>query len=365
LVLNQETALFLKNDSDAFAQFLGHRAHMVTRFSFVLYLAGLDPRAKAFPMTILPAVYGHATGDTLSSLLFALQILEDEGIDVRGLAFDGDTKYLGFLTAFEALVDQIQKINLEGGLKGVVADKELGIFEHVLHLLKTIRYRFVKTVNCSILSFAAKTTINWERWRFLDMSDNLLSDSQAHKQEDELAMQFPGRKFLVGASEVGRFDLFLCLVPWILLKHAIFVEGYARTKGTSFLTLSLVILLAHFHLLIEQKKCRITQDDGKKSKVKQQPNLRPEQSLKALGSMFYTGREIARNELLNIGSLGPNEEEHFFGMHQSLAHGDDRFCKFIENSIAIAVMDQCIRDMGINLKIARRIGKSGIIPEPD
>jgi hypothetical protein len=33
------------------------------------------------------------------------------------------------LTAFEALVDQIQKTNLEGGLKGIVADKALGIFE--------------------------------------------------------------------------------------------------------------------------------------------------------------------------------------------------------------------------------------------
>jgi hypothetical protein len=76
--------------------------------------------------------------------------------------------------------------------------------------------------------------------------------------------------------------------------------------------------LTHFHLLIEQKKCKIIQDDGKKPKVKQQPNLRREQLLKGLGSIFYTGREIARNELLNIGLLGPNEEEPFSGCIRAL-----------------------------------------------
>jgi hypothetical protein len=129
------------------------------------------------------------------------------------LAFDGDTNYLGFLTAFETLVDQIEKINLEGELKGIVADKGLGIFEDVLHLLKTIRCRFVKTVNYFILPFAAKPTINRKPWRSLGMSDNLLSDLKAHKVEDELRMKFVGRKFFVRAIEVGRFDLFLCLLP--------------------------------------------------------------------------------------------------------------------------------------------------------
>jgi hypothetical protein len=69
--------------------------------------------------------------------------------------------------------------------------------------------------------------------------------------------------------------------------------------------------------------------------------------------------------LLDIGSLGPNEEEHFFWIPWSLAHGDDRFCKFIENSITIAVLDQCRRDLRIDLKIARRIRKPGIVLEPD
>jgi hypothetical protein len=76
--------------------------------------------------------------------------------------------------------------------------------------------------------------------------------------------------------------------------------------------------LEHFHLLIEQKKYRITQDDGKKSQVEQQPNLRREQLLKGLGSIFYTGREITQNELLDIESLGSDEDEHFSGCIRAL-----------------------------------------------
>jgi hypothetical protein len=52
-------------------------------------------------------------------------------------------------------------------------------------------------------------------------------------------------------------------------------------------------------------------------------------------------------------------------MHQSLAYGGDRFYKFIENSVIIRVLDQCRLDLGINLKITRRIRKSGVVLEPD
>jgi hypothetical protein len=38
--------------------------------------------AKAFPLAILPAVHRHAADDILSFLAFALQILDNEGIDV-------------------------------------------------------------------------------------------------------------------------------------------------------------------------------------------------------------------------------------------------------------------------------------------
>jgi hypothetical protein len=101
------------------------------------------------------------------------------------------------------------------------------------------------------------------------------------------------------------------------------------------------------------------------SKSGREPNLRRDQILKALRSMVYTDREIARNELLDVRSLGTNQEEHFFGLHRTTAHGHDRLTKFIENSITIAVMDECKRDFGINLKIVQRIRQPGVVLEPD
>jgi hypothetical protein len=79
--------------------------------------------------------------------------------------------------------------------------------------------------------------------------------------------------------------------------------------------------------------------------------------------MFYTDRKIARNELLDVRSLGTNQEEHFFRLHRIIAHCNDRLTKFIENSVTITVMDECKRDLGINLKIAQRIGQSGVVLE--
>jgi hypothetical protein len=75
-----------------------------------------------------------------------------------------------------------------------------------------------------------------------------------------------GGKFFVRVIEVGRFDFFLCVLPCVLLKHVTFVERYSGTECRSFLTFGFAILLAHFHLLIKQKKCKIGQGDGKKSK---------------------------------------------------------------------------------------------------
>jgi hypothetical protein len=66
-----------------------------------------------------------------------------------------------------------------------------------------------------------------------------------------------------------------------------------------------------------------------------------------------------------IGSLETSQEEHFFSLHRTIAHGDDRLTKFIENSITIAVIDECKCDLGINLKIAQRIWQSGVVLEPN
>jgi hypothetical protein len=238
----------------------------------------------------------------IQSISRARQILRDEDVDVRGLAFDGDTKYLSFLRPFERQVERIQEFNLHRPLSGIIINNGPGIFEDVLHLLKAIRYRYVTPVHHFPLPFAITATITRESWRFLGISDNLLNDNQAHKQEDELAM-----KFLIRAIEVKRFDLFLCLLPWVFLKHAIFVEEYSRTQQTTFLAFGFAISLVHFHLLIEQKKRRMHQTN----KSWRGPNLRRDQILKALNSMFYADREIVRNKLLDVRPLGTNQEKHF------------------------------------------------------
>jgi hypothetical protein len=75
-------------------------------------------------------------------------------------------------------------------LSGIIANNRPGIFEDVLHLLKTIRYHYVTPLHHFPLPFAITAMITRESWRLLGMSDNLLNDSQAHKKEDELAMKF-------------------------------------------------------------------------------------------------------------------------------------------------------------------------------
>jgi hypothetical protein len=74
-------------------------------------------------------------------------------------------------------------------LSGIITNNGPGIFEDVLHLLKTIRYRYIIPVHHFPLPFAIMTTITRESWRLLGISDNLSNDGQTHKQEDELAMK--------------------------------------------------------------------------------------------------------------------------------------------------------------------------------
>jgi hypothetical protein len=87
----------------------------------------------------------------------------------------------------------------------------------------------------------------------------------------------------------------------------LFVGEYPRTQRTTFLSFGFPILLVHSHLLIEQKRRRMHEIN----KSGREPNLKRDQILKALSSMLYTDRKIARNELLDVGSLGTNQEEHF------------------------------------------------------
>jgi hypothetical protein len=193
LVLDPHTIDVLANGPDAFGRFLRDCAYRVAKFSFVFYLTRLDPREKAFPMAILSSVQGQATNAIIESISRARQILRDEG--VRGLEFDADTKYLSRLRPFKRQIERIQELNLHRPLSGIIANNGPGIFEDVLHLLKTVRYCYVTPVHYFPLPFAITATITRESWRFLGMLDNLLNDNQAHQQEDELVMKFFAKKF--------------------------------------------------------------------------------------------------------------------------------------------------------------------------
>jgi hypothetical protein len=110
LVLGPHTIDVLANDPDAFGRFLRDCVNRVAKFSFMFYLTRLDPREKAFPMAILPSIQGQATDAIIQSISRARQILRNEGVDIRGLAFDVDTKYLSFLRPFERQVERIQEL---------------------------------------------------------------------------------------------------------------------------------------------------------------------------------------------------------------------------------------------------------------
>jgi hypothetical protein len=190
LVLHPGTIDVLANDPDTFGHFLRDCAYRIAKFSFVFYLTRPDPREKPFPIAILSSVQGQATDAIIQSISRARQILKDDGVDVRGLTFGGDTKYLNFLWPFERQVERIQELSLHRPLSGIIANNGPGIFEDVLHLLKTIQYHYVTHGQYFPLPSAITATITWESWRLFGMSDNHLNDSQAHKQEDELAMKF-------------------------------------------------------------------------------------------------------------------------------------------------------------------------------
>jgi hypothetical protein len=59
-------------------------------------------------MATRPLVQGQATDVISSSISIARQILVDEGVDLRGIAFDGDVKYLHYLDSFKTRIDDLQ-----------------------------------------------------------------------------------------------------------------------------------------------------------------------------------------------------------------------------------------------------------------
>jgi hypothetical protein len=100
-----------------------------------------------------------------------------------------------------------------------------------------------------------------------------------------------------------------------------FVESYSRSQRTTLLSFGFLILRVYFHLLNEQRRYKITQDNGKQIGMNDQSSLRDKQLLKSLSLLFGTEREIARNESLDPGSLGTNQEKQFFWISQESGSG--------------------------------------------
>ena len=172
----------LIEDEEKFTTFVSSNMRNLIKAEFVLMFIPIDASHRAFPICCIPANHGTATEATLHIIDNTRTFLENNGIQIVGLATDGDHQYSSISRAFlDYIMNDIEYIS-ENTVSNIFANFDLIChFSDPFHLVKRDRYRKVSKESFIVDPWNESSMYSVIDLQGLDIPDYILSDEQARK----------------------------------------------------------------------------------------------------------------------------------------------------------------------------------------
>jgi hypothetical protein len=216
-----------------------------------------------------------------------------------------------------------------------------------------------------------------------------MCDSKPKKQEDMFPLQMFDITVLQKVptmwshSPVWRAKVVFALLPWTLLKHAVFEAGLTRAERMEMIQKAFACLLLYY-LALEGYQEKKKSKEGQKSmalsgdsliqcqtrapgasQITKPENRRPITLLdgdtceKALSLCYYLLVQLSDGKDIRLGALGTHFLEHFFGLVRRLNHSDDRYKPFLFSCIRTVMLNELKTNYNITIKVPSRASDSG------
>jgi hypothetical protein len=242
-------------DETEFSDFIASKQKSLITAEFVLMLIIIDGSHRAFPICHISATHGKATRDTMEKIIEKRTFLENAGIQIVGLATDGDLQYISITLEFmNSIIDEIYE-RANQTLLGILEDLgENCHFSDPFHLVKRDRYRKVSKDHFIVDPWNEASMYSVSDLIGLGIPDYILGAEQARKMEDLLPLKLFSLETLRLVLDTNDPGLFFAMLPSTLLLESIHSESLSRKQRIDYLMIGAsLMVLYEFYKKIYQR----------------------------------------------------------------------------------------------------------------
>ena len=335
--IDPNVAESLRNSLTALRSFVSSVNDEICKDFFVVFVCPLESANGGFPILLYPKQNGAANQAFISLLVQVAQFVASRGVDVVGLAFDGDPGYLQFvrnITCHFANPDLARPLSHQNV-------PSMLMFEDLLHLAKCVRYRFVCGSN--ICPYPHKNDIvSTNDFETIGIVPWILDPSQMRKMDDFLPLMLFSREHLMMALEKKMYGTCLALLPMTLALTAVMDRELTRQERLDYLSTS----WAFFWCYKQAYNCSNRDDLGQTTQRNKGTNekmaIYDEITLDKGMSLFYSlSRIISDPKAVHLGALGTHWLEHFFGNVRRICNRNDSAESF-KRSVLMIMMQKIL-----------------------
>lgn len=211
-----------------------------------MHICPLYPKAKNFPIALIPKCSGNANKEIVDNFKTIIEIVQ-RNLNVVGVAFDGDSGWLH-------LAKKCASSTKELILKSIFQDEKIYsldkyvlfygsehpdelpflVFEDLLHLIKCFRYRLCCGCGlCPSLFTDLNNFISKDNFATVGIPPWLLDDSKYLKMDDGLPLRLFTFENVEKCVLNERIDLAYALIPCTLLVTAIMDDKIGQVRQAS------------------------------------------------------------------------------------------------------------------------------------
>lgn len=357
----QKLANQLIEDEEKFTTFITSNLRKLIRAEFVLMLLPIDASHRAVPICCIPAIHGTATETTLKNIEETRRLLEINGIQVIGIASDGDHQYSSISRGFlDYLMNDIKKIS-EMTVTNIIGKFDrICHFSDPFHLAKRDRYRKISKESFIVDPWNESSVYSVIDLQGLDIPDYILSDEQARKMEDILPLKLFSTKILCTILDRDDPGLFFAMLPCTLLLEGIHSELLSRKQRIDHLMIgaSLMILYELNKKFIIEAKGKYL-DFGFSSIANKYLCFTTEWSSQYIMLTLSIVSLLYCEKNLNLGSCGTHILEHYFGAIRRHSRGENTHDRFMKSMKKVFLEQHLLNELNIPREHPSRRSDSG------
>ena len=245
--LNESEVVQLQQSFYAYEQFVKSLKNKTITDSFVYQYQPLITDAKCLPIFLEPSTQGKATGHEIDRLDDILRILEENGLHVEGLAFDGDSTYSRLHRTF--FDSYSNKVAADTEFRNFSTIAERSIVSDPLHLLKRGRYRLLNSIVHANFENTTEGQIDINRLKQqFDLPSVVFSQEKYTKMHDSVGVKLFSMESLVSLFEMRNYTSLSYFLPLCLLCVSLHEERLTLNERYSFLELAFYYMLSYYRI---------------------------------------------------------------------------------------------------------------------